>query len=398
MFIFQKETIMAYTNKVAITEGQEIFVVAETTPGTLVFPAAADLVVATGDGSLNQNPTFTDSEEIANTRSVLDSFRDITPAGTWEIPTYIRPSGAAGDVPSTAAILEALFGDETIVGGTSVTYGCAMSLGTVSIWVKKKHSGVDEGTVFFASGATVDQLSLGVTSKGAVKGDFSGGFMQLGWCGTDQLNGALSGAETDIVVNDAKKSCVGGRIKIGIDDNSGAGYAITAVNVSTETLTISPANAGAQDDDTTVAPFLPTGTKTGTPAENRNATLSVGGSEINFKNLDLTFTNAIEYLTEEITTSEYPEDYAEGKRNVDGSIDIYLRHDDLQYFYDAMQNTDKAIILTVSGGAGYIMALTMGQCRLSVPVVSSTAPTVSLNIPYKAKASTGEDEIEMAFT
>lgn len=389
---------MAYTNKVAIVEGQEIFVVAETTPGTLVFPTAADLVVATGDGSLNQNPTFTDSEEIANSRSVLDSFQDVTPAGTWQIPTYIRPSGTAGNVPSAAAILKALFGTETIVGGTSVTYVCAMSLETFSIWVKKKHSGVDEGTVFFAIGATADQLSLGVTNKGATKGDFSGGFMQLGWCGTDQLNGALIGAETDIIVDDAKKYCIGGRIKIGTDDNSGSGYEITAVNVSTETLTITPANAGAQSDDTTVAPFLPTGTKVGTVAENRDATLSVGGANINFKNFDLSFANSIQYLTDEITTSEYPEDYAEGKRNVDGSIDLYLRHDDLQYFYDAMQNTDKAIILTVDGGVGYIMTLSLDQCRLSVPVVNSTAPTVSLNIPYKAKASTGEDETEIAFT
>ena len=389
---------MAYTNKVAIVEGQEIFVVAETTPGTLEFPAATDLVIATGDGSLNQNPTFTDSEEIADSRSILDSFRDVTPAGAWSIPTYIRPSGTAGNVPSAAAILEALFGDETIVGGTSVTYACAMSLETVSIWVKKKHAGVDEGTVFFAIGATVEQLSLGVTNKGAVKADFSGGFMQLGWCGTDQLNGALSGTETDIVVDDAKKYCVGGRIQIGTDNNSDAGYEITAVDVSTETLTISPAKSGAAADDSTVAPFLPTGTKVGSPAENRNATLSVGGAAINFKNFDLTFANGIQYLVDEITTSEYPEDYAEGKRNLDGSIDLYLRHDDLKYFYDAMENTDKALILTVSGGAGSIMTLTMDQCRLSVPAVSSTAPTVSLNIPYKAKASTGEDEAELAFT
>lgn len=389
---------MAYTNKIAIMEGQEIFVVAETTAGTLVFPSASDMVVATGDGSLNQTPSFTDSDEIADTRSVLDSFQDVTPAGNFSIPTYVRPSGSAGSVPSAAALLEACFGTETIVGSTSVTYTPTIALPTVSIWVKKKHSGVDEGTVFFASGAVVDRLAMGITAKGAVKCDFSGQFMQLGWCGTDQLNGALTGSETDIIVDDAKKFCVGGRIQIGTDDNSSAGYAITAVNTSTETLTISPANAGAQDDNTTVQPFLPTGTATGYVAENRDSALTVGGESVNFKSLDFTYTNAVTVLADEITSSSYPSDYAEGKRKVEGSLGIFLRHDDLKHFYNAMNGVDQAIVLTVDGGAGKITTVTMGQCRLSVPTVTPTAPTISLNIPFLAKASSGEDEIDIEFT
>jgi len=386
---------MGYTNKIAIVEGQEVFVAAESVAGTLKFPAATDLVVAAGDGSLNQNPTFTDSDEISDSRSVLATFQDRIPAGTFSIPTYARPSGAAGSVPSADALLEAAFGTKAVVASTSVTYSLAKLLSAVSIWIKKDH------TVFFARGATVSELSQQVSAKGAMSLDFSGAFMEMGWCGTDQLDGAITGATTatdTITVNDAKKYTVGGRIQIGSDDNSGAGYEITAVNTTTEILTVSPDVNTDQDDAATVAPFLPTGSAVGSPMENRKVSVTVAGVAAKLRNFSLTKSEGIGYIEDEVSTDDYPSDYAEGKRKVSGKLGLYFRTDDLKYFYDALQGTLQAIVVTADNGAGNIITETLGHCRLTVPTVTSAAPTVALDIDFTAQASSGEDEMTLAFT
>lgn len=386
---------MGYTNKIAIVEGQEVFVAAESVAGTLKFPAATDLVVAAGDGSLNQNPTFTDSDEIADSRSVLATFQDRIPAGTFSIPTYARPSGTAGSVPSADALLEAAFGTKTVVPSTSVTYSLAKLLPTVSIWIKKDH------TVFFARGATVNEISQQISGKGAMAMAFSGAFMAMGWCGTDQLDGALTGATTataSVKVDDAKKYTIGGRIQIGSDDNSGAGYEITAVNTTTNVLTVSPAVDTDQDDNATVAPYLPTGSAIGSPMENRKVSVTVAGVAAKLKSFSLTKSEGIGYIEDEVSTDDYPSDYAEGKRKLSGKLGLYFRTDDLKYFYDALQGTLQAIVVTADNGAGNIITATLGHCRLKVPTVTSAAPTVALDIDYTAQASSGEDEMTLAFT
>ena len=57
---------------------------------------------------------------------------------------------------------------------------------------------------------------------------------------------------------------MGSRVVIGNNDNSGAGFEVTAVNEATKVLTISPEIAGAPAVDTLITPWVPTGSESGT--------------------------------------------------------------------------------------------------------------------------------------
>lgn len=389
---------MSTNNAITLAREHAIFVVPETTRGTLVFPLAANLVIPAGYGTLGQVPDYTKSEEIVDSRSLIDQFRDATPSGDWSLPMYLRPSGTAGTVPQGSALLKSMFGAETVVASTSVNYSLAKQLPSFSLWCKYGD------TVFFAAGASADQAKLGISKKGALKLDLSGKFMTLGWAGTDELSALIDYVSTPITsipVKDAKKYTIGGKIKIGADSNSGLGYTVTAVNVTTNTLTITPGIATDQAIDTIVAPFLPTGTIIGAPVESRTATVSFdGGTTIaKIKGLDLLFANDIQYLEDEISSVEYPTDYVEGDRVVTGSVTILLRRDDLKYFYDSLTaGVEKNIkIFAGAATAGKKVAISMIRTRIKAPSLNPSAPTVELKMDITALGTAGEDEISMLF-
>ncbi len=389
---------MTTDNKIILAREHKIFVVPETTKGTLVFPANTNLVVPAGYGNIGQVPTYSDSEEIVDSRSLLAQFRDALPAGDWSLPMYLRPSGSAGVAPQGGALFKALFGAENIVASTSVTYALAKQLPSFSIWCKYGD------TVFFASGATADQAKLGISKKGALKFDMSGKFMTMGWCGTDELATAITYVATPITsvtVKDAKKYCVGGKIKIGADDNSGAGYLVTAVNQTTKVLTISPGISTSQTINTLVAPYLPTGAIVGDPVESRTTSVSFdgGSTTIKIKGMDLSIGNGIQYLEDEISSVENPTDYVEGQRSVSGSVTLQMRRDDLSYFYDSIA-AGQVANLKISCGeatAGKRASITMGKARIKAPNMNPSSPTVELKMDITALGTNGEDEISMLF-
>ena len=389
-----------YANPNAITLSREhtIFVVPETTKGTLAFPAATDLVIPAGYGTIGQQPTYTDSEEIVDSRSLLDQFRDALTAGDWSLPMYLRPSGSLGVVPQGAALFKALFGNQTITPSISVAYTLAKQLSSFSLWFKYG------STVFFAFGGSNDSGKLGITKKGALKWDMSGKFMSVGWVGTDELSGPVDGTVTPVTaipVKDAKKYTVGGRIMIGIDDNAGAGFTITAVDVAANTLTINPGCESNNATDVVVAPFLPTGAKVGSPVESRTAKVSFDGGStfVKIKGIDLTFTNGIQYMEDEIQEPgvENPTDYVEGQRSIKGSVTVLMRRDDLAYFYDGLNSSQEKSVKIVAGEDvnGKRASISMPKARLTVPNLSPSAPTVELKMDLTALGTNGEDEISM---
>ena len=376
-------------NTVGLAMEQICFVVEEVTKGTAVFPtAAAELVIGAGEIEINQQPTYSDSEEIADSLDVLDRFRDQVGAGTFNIPMYIRPSGTAGTAPMGKFLFESLAGIETIVGATSVTYEQATTKPSFTLWVKKSH------TVFFGTGACVDKMALSATNKGGAKAVFSGGFMQMGWAGTDAVDGVVS-SSTTVVVTDGKKFTAGAYVKIGSDDNTGAGYKINSV--STNTLTMADSISCA--DTAVIAGWIPDSySGVGTPLENKDTGITFAGSAVTLKSLDLDYSSHVIYQVDEITTDGYPVDYVEDQRNITASLDMLFRQDDVEMFYDGLNNTSQAVVLTIGDSAGSIVTINLPQSEIEVPVITSSKPTISLSANLTALGSSGEDSCTIVFT
>ncbi len=376
---------------------QKIFAVAETTIGTLAPPiAASQLIIGAGAAEVSQQPSFTDSPEIMNTRDTIERFEDMMPAGDWSIKMLARPSGTAGTVPQGSVILKSLFGTETPVEDTSITYSQAIEKPSFTLWVKRGH------TVFFLTGCTCNKAEVEITNKGAVEFTLSGQGMKRGWAGRDTLSADEAAGQTEISVNNPERFCIGARIynKTKSDDNSDAGYAVTAIDTSGGTITIGTAvPSGGWSSGDVIEGWLPDGAEVGAPIEARDVTVSINSTSTSVKSAKITIDDGVKYLDDELTTSGYVEAFAEDIRSITGTIDQRFRQDKLNQFYDAIQGTTTVpIVITCGSTAGSIMTISMPQVSLEVPSLTDNAPVIDMTTNFKALGSSGEDSMTIAFT
>jgi len=375
-------------NRIAIAREQQIFVVEESVPGTLVKPAASNVVIAAGTGSINQQPTYTKSPEIVNSRDVLEQFRNPMPPGEWQFPILARASGSAGTAPPGAALYKALMGKEAVNAGTDVRYEQQMQKPSISIWLLKSHS------MIFCWGATVGTGRVGLSggSEGGIMWDFSGQFMGMGWVGTSPLTANVGSGDDTLHVETPENYTVGGYVVIGDDDNGGAGYRITAVDDTAKTLTIAPAaDSGASSGDY-VTPWVPSGvTVSGHPIEICGSYARFNDIETPVQTMDFTINDAPKYLDDEITAACEPKSYAEVQRDISGALKIYFREKDLSYFRYGRENVTNKIELVADNGPGRTMIVECPKCRLTVPNIEDADPTVALNMNIQALGTDGED-------
>lgn len=456
------------TNTIALALESFCYACEETTKGTAVYPtAAAQKIITAGHADINQQPTFTDSEEVSNTLDLLDRFQDQVTNGTWKVPMYIRPSGTAGTAPMGAILYESLMGLATNTPVTSEAYSQATTKPSFTLWAKKGH------TVFWGAGAVAESGSFNNTNKGAAMADMSGGFMAMGWAGTDAANGATTAGDgagylvdlvagyaigdtaihvdtgtgailegdcvtfagdatvyfietgfagdddgdivlrapgltqtladdvamtiagnSKITVDDGKKFSANGRVQIAADTNTNAGYEI--ISVSGNKLFMSEAVTCA--DDAVVKGFLPVYTAVGAPVENKNLSITFDGTAKTLKSLKIDINSPVEWQNNEITSSGYVEDYVENRRSIKVTADLLLRESDVDFFYDAYNNTQVAIVAAVNDGAGKICTISLPYTELEVPSVTATTPTVSLSITGTCLGSSGEDSATITFT
>lgn len=372
---------------------QTVFAILETTRGTLAFPpAASPIITAAGFIDMNQNPTFTDSEEIANTRDVLSQFEDIVPAGTFSIPIYARPSGTAGTAPMGDILFQSLLGGRVVNAGTSVVYSPAMVKPSFSLWAMRGD------TLFFGAGAVAESLKLSVNNKGAVKMNIGGSFFQMGWAGTDGVQTTASLGASSVVVYDATKYTVGAVIyDATTNDHATNGYTVTGVNTTTNTLTVSPVLVGAWTAGDVVAGYLPSGVSVGNPLAAKLSSLTVNSVNQVIESLDLNYEDKVKMLDDEITASGFPQAYIENLRKITGSCKSHLRRNDMTHFLDGLNGAQRPIVASFGTVAGSKLALNMPKCVVEVPQITANAPALDISIAFTALGTSGEDSMTMTW-
>ncbi len=376
----------------------KVFVKEETTKGSIIFPATGDFLVVSGAPEFNQTPSYTPSTEVRDSRSLRSRFTDKFPAGSWSIPMFVRPSGTLGAKPDGAVLFKGAFGVETVNAGVSVVYSLAKALPSLSIWVGM------EDVVFAMIGATVNNMRITMGNKGAIPIVFSGGFMELRTCGKAEIQSHAAGVVTLKAAGDYKKYSVGMKVKFydvsgsAWFTNTAAGYSITAVSSAGNTITVSPTiSEFTPATDDIVAPFLPAGTEVGAPVEARLGSIEFGGSAVTITGAELELVNNVRYLEDEITSVLYPSDYILDNRAVTCKTSLFLRTEDLKYFYDGKYNTSYDLALKGGTIAGSKMAIDLNQCSGSIPTLSGDNER-TLSIDFQALASaTLEDEISITF-
>lgn len=387
-------------NAIVLTTGSTNMAVDGTgTLGATRAGSDGEEIIAAGVASINQQPSFTDSPEIRNSRDIMARFVDMFPPGEWSVPILSRPDGA-GNAPMGDVFFRSLFGTKTIVPATSCAYTQALEKPSFTLWVQRGH------TVFFLTGSTTGSGKRSLGNKGAALWEMSGQGMKMGWAGKGALNADEAAGQTVISVADCRLFTANSRIwnVTKDDDNSGAGYRVTdrsrSVDGATDTITIDPAvPAGGWSNADVIQGFLPVGLEIGTPIENRKSVLKIDTVATTIKSLSLTFNDPAKYLDDEIPANEedYVTEYVEDARNIEGDIGLNFRKENLSHFYDAIENASAAIEVISGTTAGYREKISLPYCSKEVPTVEDNAPVVGLSMKIKAIGSAGEDSASLTF-
>ena len=393
---------MSGTTTIAIGRNMTVFAKKESTPGTVVIPAAGDMIVVNSAELQIPSPQFEDDKSVRASRSAFGRFNTRTPGGAFKLQHYVRPSGTAGTAPEADAVFESAFGTKTVVPVTSVAYTPAAIQTAFSLYVKKDH------TVYVASGCVVDKFGIKKDNKGMLEASEDGKSFNVIWTGTGALGEAIvttpvAGTEEWFTVDDVKKWCTGSHILIDTEQilitgtywEATAGGSAGKIKMKRGHNSTAPA---AHLISAAITPWLPTGTETGVPLAARVGTMTLDAVTVPFLDIDYNVENGITLNEDEVTGTATPTDFFEGERKVTGGLNLFFRKTDLKWFADAIKQVRKAMIINFGSVAGKLVAISNPYCEFDMPNVSGDKEVMKVGTKYTAYASAGNDETSLTFT
>jgi hypothetical protein len=384
-------------NTHALGRERKFFAKTETTAATFAKPAATNAVKAL-TLKIAKEKDFKVRADSRQTRSALERIQGKARV-TWEAEGYLMGSGTAGTPPDVHELLSAILATYANVPATSDTYSPASSQTLPTLSLVDHRSNV---LMESAKGCWVEELAISVSGGEEPKIKFSGAGMGYAWTGYSTLNGGVAtGASTFTPQSaDSYNFNVDSVVKIGDDDNSGAGYQITQVNRSTHAMTFTPVLAGAGESNAeAVTPFAPSETTAGSPIAGITGSITIGGTACPITSFELSVKNNVKPMDDE-AFAEFPTDAIPKYRTVTGTIGIRIRRDIAKLIANREALTTRAIVVTFGGTAGARCVVTMSQAELDFSAVETPdEDEATISLPFVAMATgTNENELSLAFT
>lgn len=395
---------------IAIGKDEVIWVKEETVLNTAVWPEAADAILLIDEPDFTQERAFIEDKQKRLTRSRLARVAGPYKGGVFTgVRTYIKPSGSLGVAPVPDTLLKGLFGIETINGATSVVY----TLGTIdaalisfTILHKKGFN-----TVLY-TGCVVDKgtfpVKAGVGDDALGEGTFDGVYLKSIQTGTDALNSTIDGSITPVTeiplkgTKAAKMYDVGQKIVVGTNDNSGAGWIITARDIaaSPNTLTITGGVDDEQLEDAVVKGWVPAITEAGNLIHGRFGQVQENIAAAGLTDLDIIdsvieITNGIKVLEDEKTNTAWPESIVVGDRQVTLMINRYFKKDASTYKYDAEEQVSRIVNIPVGATAAYRYLFEIPDFQFDTPKTSGEQEKITALTGIAFASASLDDEISM---
>lgn len=421
-------TVYAVTNPtIARAMGKFMTMAKESSYGTYnnAVYTASNVIFLNAPVNINQPIRILEDRQERYTFSHMKRHTNRYGIGTLEgIDVYIKPAGAAsvGTKPHGHQLLESWYGKETVDPGVSVTYepiGPDSSMPSYSMLVKYGHK---VNLLIGAFVKTGQMIGVADDSEG-VPSTFTGTieFARRYWIGKDELSGSEATGQTVISVKNASKfyfgysasPAVGMKVAFKtvagvVDDNSGAGYTLAGVDVAANTITISPALAGAGlAANDVVYPFVPdvSSSDVGEPAsfafgvtKHRDGTVTWIIKKFTYNRNN----NHVKILDMEQNGSPYPVRKVDAGgnanlREVTSEIEAVMSEDDTDYDYESQFQIEEALFTRWGPDtAGERIKVNIAKVRLDPPKDSGDAE-ISTVVMHHAMGTDGDDEDNMVF-
>lgn len=369
-----------------------VFAKAETTALVEIKPTTADQILMAGDGSVAQELGFITDPQRRNTYSRLPDIPGRYEAGTLSFPMLVKPR-AVGTAPDGGQVLKALFGRETIVGATSVTYNLLRISDirqSMTVWIKQGHFVYRCIGTVFTKGAFPIKADNSEDALGQVKLDAT--CAEVRWTGTDELASATAAVDTTITVKDARKFTIDSYIEIGALTNTAAGFKVTGVNYSTNVVTITPAVGGIVAIDSLVKPWLPVGSENGTIVHGRFGTVTRDGNTLPLMSGEIGLDFPVKIMNEEKNGQDFASRFATtGTRMVNADVQVLMDANATKWFYDGKVGVLGDFICNWGTVSGQRFKLTVKNQLLSAPAISGSEELL-VDLKGKGFATTAYDD------
>ena len=353
---------MSLTNYRALAREIAAYFKLETTEGEFVMPAAADVVPVLGMPGVTQSTKMIDSREIIDSRSRGERSANGLEAGNMSIECYCRPSGALGTAPQESTLLEAACGLKTVNAGASVIYGPATVKPSFSAVVKEGHM------THFVRGAKIGEVRGALNNNDYFNWNFSGQFKEAMRAGTSET---IEGSTTTVLKMRAGEAALydpGARVQVDDDDNTAAGYTISEVDTTADTITLSTALAEAPAAGAVVKGFVPTPTWSGYLIPGSEGVMTLDAAQFLPTNIELSINDNLSPDADEMNGEGLISCIDEGQRLVTASIQARLRRTHARFWTLARNQAQNAMLVTAGATAAK-------RCKISYPYAQFDSPT-----------------------
>jgi len=360
--------------------------------------------------SLEITPTyeFHPSKEQVGSASLQREIAGLK-GGTWSAQFYAKPNGTTVTVaPDAGVFLKAAFGNEDTSG--DVTYRMhdgSNEVNTTTSLQIARHTG--NALYECVNGAWIEQCDIELVGNAEVVINVSGGFASYGWCYGGQMSGGHSTSDTTIQMYSGTSERIGVNARIQFsdgDDNSGAGYHVTAVDNTTDIITLSPGISGNIGADTFIQPLTPAQTlTTNNPLGGVGCGLSIGGTALGLISFKVSYKTGIHGLSAEANATAANR-LSRGAREVTGEINSYFltsetATEDISRILGGAWN-GATLALIARAGADTTkerMKVNIPSARLSVaPISLPETEEATVNLSFVARQSaTAGDELSIDF-
>lgn len=280
--------------------------------------------------------------------------------GDFEIEGYLKPNGAGVQPDCGPLILAAGFAFDAGV------YELAATQPTSLQFARKAGSSLYE----VINGLFISQLEIELAGAMPAMFRARGGFASYGMLvgePTTNSSSYLAGVTSiTMAATDAGKIRPGVRVAFGSEDNSGAGYLVTAVATNGLGLTISPALANGIGTSQAITAVFPAVTPAGTIVGGVEDGLSIDSTAVGFISQKITVDTGIHGLDKEATANRINR-LARGARSITTETQFYFLDENAGALGLAWNGTTRDLVARAGANtAGVRTTINLPAVRLNV--------------------------------
>ena len=324
--------------------------------------------------------------EVASTPSGKELIRyrkavkDAASPGKWPLSELIR--GYKGTTAASGA-------SGASVSLKSRAFVQALCRPNVSAWI------VIDKTLQAVQGCHVTDASISATKEGAVEltGTLTG--CRVFNAGPSSVAAEAQTSATSITVEDAKMFFVGQKIQntTKSDDNSGKGYAVTAVDERTNTLTVAPGISGAWAVDDVVTWWMPYGPAIGNELENADSVIRIDGTAGKMRSYTIKFSTPTEFTDE--LGDRFPGQPIDTMRASSVDFEYYMRNDAAKRLREGSEGKEVRFDAEFGSEEGRKLVVSCPRIKNKMPAINADSATVTLSQSSDILGVTLEDAVEI---